>query len=109
MNYLYNYKNVNFKLLMKFFSKLIIALIQIIFVNLSLLRNLALRTKFQSLACSLFYKSQEVKKIDETINELASKNYKHDEVFIPSKQHKEILDKIKQYKDVGLQFLVLKN
>jgi hypothetical protein len=93
---------------MKFNPFLLLILILITSVHLNFLKNLAMRSKMQSLACSLFYQYNEVKKIDKSINEIAKENDKHNDVYIPPEQYKEIINEMKKYKEIGLQFLVFK-
>lgn len=92
---------------MKLLSILII-LLHITIVHLNLIRNMAMRSKMQSLACSLYYNYNEVQKIDESIMTIAKQNNKHNNVYVPPKEYNQLLNQIKQYREIALEFLVFK-
>ena len=92
---------------MKFFV-LIIFLLKFAMIYNGLLKNSLVRTGMQSLACNLFRKYDDLKKLDENFIKIAKDNTKHNSLSIESSEYSALLSKLKSYDELGKQYLVYK-
>jgi hypothetical protein len=90
------------------FLFILILFVNICYIKLGLLKNSALRVRMQSLACNLFRKYDDLKKLDVNFIKIAKDNSKHNDLDIDSKEYTEFLNKVKSFGELGNQYLVYK-
>lgn len=75
---------------------------------MSLLKSSVMRTKMQTIACNLFKKYDDLKKLDVNFIKIAKENSKHNDLNIESSEYTEFLNKVKSFGELGNQYLVYK-
>jgi len=87
---------------------LIIFLAVISYVSSELLTNSFMRTRMQSLACNLARRYDDLKQLDVKFIKIAKDNTKHNDLEIQSSDYSDFLNRVKNFKELGTQYLVYK-